>query len=147
MNRSLKLSLLCAGIFLSGAVVGGLVVRQFAPHPRPPGALGAFGGGDFGTRFFQKLSSELLLTEAQRAAIEPAVRKAGEELRTLRRDSMRQSTAILEAMDAAVVAQLTPEQRKRFAELKEAQRARMRSMMEERQRRREERGGASVGDP
>jgi Spy/CpxP family protein refolding chaperone len=86
----------------------------------------------------RRLADELDLTAAQRAALEPILKRAGDELRVLRRESMRQSGAVIEAMNAAVAAELTPEQRERFAVLKEAQKARMRALMEERQRRRSE---------
>jgi hypothetical protein len=51
---------------------------------------------------------------------------------------MRQSGAVIEAMDSAISARLTEEQREKFVVLKEAQRARMKVIMEERLRRRAE---------
>lgn len=142
MNRTLKVSLFCAGIFACGAVAGGLAVLRFAPapeavqpekRPEPPPE-------GFGPQVMRRLTAELGLTEAQRTEIDPLVKTAWEELRALRRESFAQSTRAMEAMDAAVAARLTPEQLVKFTELKEKERARMKKAWEDRQRRREEGG-------
>jgi hypothetical protein len=93
----------------------------------------------------RRLTSELGLSEQQRAAIEPIIKKAGDELRVLRQESMKQSGGVIEAMNAAVTAELTDAQREKFNVLKEAQKARMKSLMEERQRRRSEGGERDRG--
>lgn len=144
MNRNLKLSLLIVGIFACGVVVGGFGAKRFIHPARPPG-----GGSDgFGPSVFRRLTSELELTEQQRAAIEPIIKKAGDELRQLRQESMKQSGAVIEAMNTALNAELTPAQREKFTVLKETQKARMKTLMEERQRRRSENGGGErEGDP
>lgn len=136
MNRSLKVSLFILGIFACGVVVGGFGARRFAPPPRHPGG----GAEGFGPHVMRRLTSELNLTDPQRAAIEPIIKRASDELRDLRRESMRQTGAVIETMDTAVSAELTPGQREKFVVLKEAQKARMKSIMEERQRRRAEGG-------
>lgn len=143
MNRSLKLSLLCTGIFLCGAVAGSLVCHRLAPG-KPARGDRDRGGGDesLGPNMLRRLTGELELTEAQRAAIDPAIQKSSEALRTLRRESFRQSATIVEEMEAAVAAQLTPAQAEKFNALKEQQRERMKAMWEERQRRRAAEAGA-----
>ena len=141
MNRSLKVSLLIVGIFACGVVVGGVAVKRFQPPARSGG-----GPEGFGPSVMRRLTSELELSEPQKAAIEPIIKKAGDELRELRRESMKQSGAVIEAMNTAVTAELTPGQREKFNVLKETQKARMKAIMEERQRRRSE-GGERGRDP
>lgn len=140
MNRTFKVSLFILGIFACGVVVGGFGARRFAPPPRPPG-----GSEGFGPHVMRRLTSELSLSDAQRTAIGPIIQRAGDELRELRRESMRQTGAVIETMDAAVLAELSPEQREKFVVLKEAQKARMKAIMEERQRRRAEGGERERG--
>jgi len=137
MNRNLKVSLLIVGIFVCGVVVGGVAAKQFLGPDRPPGGGGPEG---FGPSVMRRLAAELELSEQQRASIEPIIKKAGDELRDLRQESMKQSGAVIEAMNAAVAAELTEAQREKFTVLKEAQKARMKAIMEERQRRRSEGG-------
>lgn len=133
MNRTLKLSLLCGGIFLSGVVAGGFAARHL---PRP-----GFGGQSrsegFGPQQLRRLTEGLDLTQAQRDAIRPILQKTGDDLRTMRKESIAQATKAVEAMDAAVALLLTPAQRERLAVLRSEERARMKTLMEERMRRRE----------
>ncbi|MBC8010693.1 MAG: hypothetical protein H7067_11430 [Burkholderiales bacterium] len=140
MSRTLKLSLLCAGIFACGVVAGGLGARKFIKPPfhSPPQAAGQKEG--FGPQQLHRLSEGLGLSEPQRETIRPILEKAGDELRDLRRESWRQSSTIIEAMEAAVAEQLTPEQREKLAVLQAEQRARIKARMEERNRRKAEGG-------
>jgi uncharacterized membrane protein len=133
MNRKLKVSLFILGIFACGVVVGGFGARRLAPPARGPA-----GAEGFGPQMMRRLTDELDLSVAQKVEIEPVIKHAGEQLRDLRRESMRQSGAVIEAMDSAISARLTEEQREKFVVLKEAQRARMKVIMEERLRRRAE---------
>lgn len=144
MSRTLKLSLFCAGIFACGVVAGGLGARKYAEHTASSRSSAEQPGGTqegFGPHQLRRLTSELGLTEPQREAILPILEKAGEELRQLRRDSFRQSGTIIEAMEVAVAATLTPEQKAKLMVLQEEQRARIRAKIEERNRRRAEGGG------
>ncbi len=143
MNRTLKVSLLIVGIFACGVVVGAVGAKRLSSPPRSSG-MGADG---FGPHMMRRLTAELELTEAQRVAIEPLIKSASDELRVLRRESMRQSGAVIETMEAAVSAELTPAQREKFVALKEAQKARMKAIMEERQRRRGEGGDRESREP
>lgn len=146
MNRTLKVSLLVAGIFACGVVVGAVGGRHITAKGKPdrPPAQGPSSDG-FSMRVMRKLGDEIGLTPEQRTAIDPIINKAGEELRELRRESVKQTTVVIEAMDAAVAAQLTPEQREKFIKLKEEQKARMKALFEERQRRRGENGDREPG--
>ncbi len=133
MNRTLKLSLLCGGIFLAGAVAGGFAVKNLprqGNQPRPEA---------FGPQQLRRLADGLELTKEQRKAISPILQKTGEQLRVMRKESIAQATREVQAMDAAVGALLTPAQRERLAVLRVEDRARMKKLMEEHQRRLNER--------
>jgi Spy/CpxP family protein refolding chaperone len=145
MNRTLKVSLLVAGIFACGVVVGGVAGRHHASKSNKDKAQQGPSSDGFGMRVMRKLAEEIELTPEQRAAIDPIISKAGDELRDLRRESVKQTTVVVEAMDAAVAAQLTPAQREKFIKLKEEQKARMKALFEERQRRRGENGEREPG--
>jgi Spy/CpxP family protein refolding chaperone len=140
MNRTLKLSLLCAGIFTCGVVAGGLGARKFihAPPTRPHQPQGGGQPEGFGPQQLRRLSDELGLSEAQKEKLLPILEKAGDELRQLRRESWRQSSVILQGMEAAVAELLTPEQREKLAVLQAEREARMKARMEERNRRKTE---------
>jgi Spy/CpxP family protein refolding chaperone len=133
MNRTLKLSLLCGGIFLSGAVAGGFAVRQFPRgnnQPKPE---------TFGPQQLRHLTDGLDLTKEQKNAIKPILQKTGDELKEMRKESIAQATRVIDAMDASVAALLTPVQRERLKVLRAEERVRMKTFMEERQRRISER--------
>jgi Spy/CpxP family protein refolding chaperone len=148
MSRTLKLSLVCAGIFACGLVVGVLGGRHFPPLPpraQTPAQPNAAQPDGFGPQQLKRYSSGLDLTEEQKVALTPIMDKTGEELRQLRRESFRQTTAIIEAMEAAVSELLTPVQREKLVVLQAEQRARMKAKMEERLRRRGESGERREG--
>ncbi|MEY4488151.1 MAG: hypothetical protein RIQ79_659 [Verrucomicrobiota bacterium] len=135
MNRTLKLSLLCGGIFLSGAVAGGFAVRQLPRgnnQPKPE---------NFGPQQLRRLTDGLDLTKEQKDAIKPILQKTSDELKEMRKESIAQATRVIEAMDTAVAALLTPAQRERLKVLRAEERVRMKAFMEERQRRMSEREG------
>jgi Spy/CpxP family protein refolding chaperone len=127
MSPRLKLTLLCTGIFLAGLAAGVLGARRFAP-PR----LGGGGPEGFAPQHIRRLAAELELTPSQRATLEPVMRQAGTELRALQGEGRDKARAILEQMEIAVQAELTPAQREKFAALKAQQRERMKRMLEQR---------------
>jgi Spy/CpxP family protein refolding chaperone len=146
MNRSLKVSLFIAGIFACGVIVGAFGAKRLASgYLRPVSGAGEPDG--FGPNLMRRLTAELALSEEQRATIEPVIKRTGEELRVLRQESMRQSAALIDSMNVAVSAELTPGQRAKFEVMKAAQKARMKAIMEERQRRRVEGRGRGHGEP
>lgn len=149
MSRTLKLSLVFAGIFACGVVVGFVGAQRF---PSPPHRAQATAqpnpvpSDGFGPQQLKRYSSGLGLSEEQKIAITPIMEKAGEELRQLRRESFRQTTTIIEAMEAAFSELLTPTQREKLVVLQAEQRARMKAKMDERLRRRGESGERREGD-
>jgi Spy/CpxP family protein refolding chaperone len=148
MTRTVKLSLFCAGIFVCGAVAGGFAARKCIKPVKPPQEPTQTGGPQdgFGPQQLRRFSAELDLTEPQKAALLPILEKTGEELRQLRRESFRQTSAVIEAMEASVAELLTPAQREKLAVLQAEQRARMKARMEERNRRKAEGGERREGE-
>lgn len=147
MNRTVKLSLFCAGIFVCGAVAGGFAARKCIKPAKPQETAQPGGPQDgFGPQQLRRFSAELDLTEPQKAALLPILEKTGEELRQLRRESFRQTSAVIEAMEASVAQLLTPAQREKLAVLQTEQRARMKARMEERNRRKAEGGDRRDGE-
>jgi Spy/CpxP family protein refolding chaperone len=149
MSRTLKLSLVCAGIFACGVVVGAVGARRFpAPPQRAKAAaqLNPVPSDGFGLQQLKRYSSGLGLSDEQKIAITPIMEKAGEELRQLRRESFRQTTTIIEAMEATVSELLTPAQREKLVVLQAEQRARMKVKMDEHLRRRGESDERREGD-
>jgi Spy/CpxP family protein refolding chaperone len=142
MNRTVKLSLFCTGIFVCGAVAGGFAARKCIKPSKPQETAQPGGPQDgFGPQQLRRFTTELELTEPQKASLLPILEKTGEELRQLRRESFRQTSAVIEAMEASVAELLTPAQREKLAVLQAEQRARMKARMEERNRRKAEGGG------
>ncbi len=148
MNRTVKLSLFCAGIFVCGAIAGGFAARKCIKPTKPSQGTTQAGSAQdgFGPQQLRRFSAELDLTEAQKAALLPILEKTGEELRQLRRESFRQTSAVIEAMEASVAELLTPAQREKLAVLQAEQRARMKARMEERNRRKAEGGERREGE-
>jgi Spy/CpxP family protein refolding chaperone len=113
MNKPWQICLVLIAIFVTGAVSGGLVAfhiaRKNLSHPPLPEVWGA--------RQFEHFAKVLNLTPPQRRVIEPLMKKNMEELARLRRQAMRTADDIFERMDAAIAAQLTPEQRNRFEKI------------------------------
>ncbi|AHF89024.1 hypothetical protein OPIT5_00805 [Opitutaceae bacterium TAV5] len=142
MNRTFKASLVCIGIFVAGAVAGGMITFRYArvQPPKRPGAE------DF-VRMQRRQFDKLELTEDQQARIRPILEKRGEELRKLRRDSFRETTAVFEKMEAEVSRELTPEQREKLTALQQAQRERMQKWAAERASERKRRGERPEIDP
>lgn len=144
MNRTVKLSFFCAGIFACGVVAGGLGVRKCIKPPAPPAKENSQEG--FGPQQLRRFTTELGLTEPQKEALLPILEKTGEELRQLRRESFRQTSSVIEAMEASVAELLTPAQREKLVVLQTEQRARMKARMEERNRRKAEGGKTEGGE-
>lgn len=139
MNRTLKLSLLCAGIFAAGAasgVLGTMRYNEMRRDSRRPPNPEAFNNAQM-----RRLTEGLDLTAEQREKLQPILTQAGEELRKLRRDSYRASTAAIANMENRILELLTPEQKERFKAMQAEQRERFRQRMADPSKQRPE-GGA-----
>jgi Spy/CpxP family protein refolding chaperone len=118
MDKAWKVVLAFVVIFMAGAGTGSLIALRYAqaflPQPRQPGAVVE----RFGLMQMQRLTDQLDLTDAQREKIKPIVQKAGADLRRLSTDSQHETRDILTAMHDQVAALLTPEQNKKFDEIR-----------------------------
>lgn len=132
MQKTWKVVLAFAGIFVAGLVVGGLITLRFFAN-NPPPRMGS--PEQFGPTLMRRFTSKLDLTEQQQEKIRPLIAKAGEELHQIRRTTWASSKAIIDRVEAEIAAELTPEQKTKFDQMLAEQRDRMKRITEERQRR------------
>jgi len=123
MNKRWTVILAFCGVFVAGAVVGGLVVRRGAPPPTTPAPhRGPPSSGPDLDRFtpviMRRYTARLELDDAQRDQIQDIVVDAEGELRALRNRSFQETIAIGDRMNAQVALLLRPEQHERFEKLK-----------------------------
>ena len=127
MNKPWQVCVVLIGIFAAGGISGGLVAyrvarRNAARLPTPEAWM---------ARRFDQMARELSLTPAQKARIEPMLKRDIEELAKLRRQWFRTSREILERKEAEIAAELTPEQRTKYAQFLKERQARFRRMAPE----------------
>lgn len=122
MSRKLKIVLCLAGIFLAGAITGGLVTLRVARG----GSSNKGKMADFVPRQLARLSGELDLSQEQQEAVEKILRRGAEEIGALRRESFTATGAKVREMNASIATLLTPEQAVKFEEFVNRQRERMR---------------------
>lgn len=130
MNQRIKVIIAFAGVFLAGAVSGGIASHFLLP-PKPPINAPRQQGRppnaeQFHAKRLQELTKRLQLSEAQREQIRPLLNAGDLELRTISRDTRRQSMLVLERLDTEISKFLTPEQQAKFANLRQDQRERLR---------------------
>ncbi len=127
MNKSWKVILVFAGVFLAGGLCGSALTFRVIKGPRPEGRPPV--------RFdiMARLEKGLDLTDAQKEKIRPIVQRTQEETQRLRRENVRDLAAVMDHMHADLKAELTPEQgvkleemRKRFRERAERVRGQFR---------------------
>ncbi len=123
-----KLVLLLTGIFLAGAVTGGVVAwlfgreivkKHFVPEQWGPARL-------------EMLVKRLDLTPAQVETLRPIVKRNVDALADLRVESMTGTRQLLERLEREISAQLTPEQKVKFDKINAERRERLRRLMEQR---------------
>jgi len=123
MNKRWAVILAFLGVFVAGAVVGGLVARrspQPAPSeqrrgPPPPPDLDRFTSA-----IMKRYTARLELDEAQRERLKKIVLQAEGELRQLRANSFQTTITIGDRMNAQVEGLLRPDQHERFEKLKKS---------------------------
>ena len=111
MKLSWKVLLVFLGVFLAGAVVGGFASLRFA---RSFVQTRSVSGDQFAASNLKRLQARLQLTPEQAAKIERIVTASGEELKRLRQDTAR----VFRQMDAKIEAELDPQQKAAFAEMR-----------------------------
>lgn len=127
MNRTFKAIVVFAGVFLAGAIVGGVatwrVNRSLMQH-RMARAEQRFVGQQL-----RRLSEDLNLSEVQAAAVKSILDRAGVDLRKHREETFNEARLILDRMHADIALLLTAEQKARLEELRKRQGERLKRMM------------------
>jgi len=126
MNKRWVVVLAFCGVFVAGAVVGGLVVRRSAPPPAQPAQQhrgpppSAPDLDRFASAIMRRYTARLELDEAQREKLQVIVHHAEGELRALRNRSFQETITIGDRMNDQVEGLLRADQHERFEKLKEA---------------------------
>ena len=133
MNKSWKVILAFAVVFLAGGACGWVLTLRFA-HPQvAPRAVNR--PADFGVQLMMRWVrfNQLDLSDEQKEVIRPLVSTAAEQLRRLQRDDRHNAQLIIERMQDAIAAELTPGQRNRFDDLIRAQRQKLNRFIQQQQ--------------
>jgi Spy/CpxP family protein refolding chaperone len=138
MDKSWRVILAFAGIFLSGVVAGVLVapriftkVAEHRGQPWLPSRPPLQRNQSLGPQLFRQFTEQLDLTEEQREKIKPIELHVTEELRRLRREIQHNTELALERMQDEISAILTPEQRTKFEERIAEGRERVKNRLQE----------------
>jgi Spy/CpxP family protein refolding chaperone len=154
MDKPWKVVLAFIGVFIAGAVFGGLftvgtarraVVANNPNGPATPStvvtppATKASQPPQIAPAIIRQITQRLSLTAEQKEKIRPIVTRAGEDLQRLRRENLQDTTRVMERMYADVSATLTPEQRVELEEMR-------RKMQERVENERKKRGELPPGE-
>ena len=140
MDRPWKVILAFVGVFIAGAVFGGVFTARSADRPaKAAKQAGKEPGGRIYPQLMRQFTQRLNPTVEQQKAITPIVARAAEDLQRSQRDHLADTTRATERMYEDVAALLTPEQRAKLEK--------MRQEMRERVRREKEKRGAAAGGP
>lgn len=128
MTQPWKVVLVLIGIFLAGAVTGGLVVARFgreliAHRPMPD---------QWAAVQLRRLAERLDLTPQQQEELKPIIRRNMEELRKLRNYAMSESRTVFERMQREIREKLTPGQRAKYEQMQKDFRERARRVFPDR---------------
>jgi Spy/CpxP family protein refolding chaperone len=133
MNSPWKLTLLLVGIFLAGAVTGGMVTKGYLRKE----IAKRFAPEQMGKDRLAKLTKRLDLTPEQVEQIKPILQRDTAELIRTVRTSFAESRRIATRMDREISAVLTPEQKAKFDKMIQERRQNVRRMF----------GGGNGGKP
>jgi len=124
MNKRWAVVLAFCGVFVAGAVVGGLVAKRGSARPPlakqrdvPPSTPAS---ERFSAAIMKRYTARLDLDEGQRESLKAIVSASAAELRELHSHSFYETVAIGDRMNAQVATLLRPDQYERFEKLKEA---------------------------
>jgi Spy/CpxP family protein refolding chaperone len=130
------IAIFVAGLVAGGATAFGLVrwnherqAKAAGEQPNHPSKVEQFGPG-----LLRGFIKQLDLTDAQRARIQPIVRRTVGQLARERREVQLSTALTIERMQDEIADVLTPEQRARFEDLIAKQRQRLQEFREEQQR-------------
>lgn len=135
MGKPWKLVLCLIGIFLAGAVTGGLVTWRVNTIKTQRRTI----PGQWAPWQLQRYVRSLGLTLDQEKAIRPIVEQAGQEMSQARRQAFDSVVAIQNQMVADVIRQLTPEQRAKLEALQKRKQEQFEKWQAEHRRQHEER--------
>jgi len=118
---------LCA-LFLVGAVTGSMLTIKVVKkklHEQELAREKLKENGSWAVTTYKMYQERLNLTPEQEEKLKPAFTQAGEELRTIRRTTMRDIFGVIRNVNVEVEKELTPEQHEEFIKLREEIRERM----------------------
>jgi uncharacterized membrane protein len=128
MTQKWKVLLAFTGIFVAGAVAGGIVALRVGadasvePTPStasapPPSKTTVVSPDNFKMEQMKRFISQLGLSSDQSAKIQPIITITGDRLKKLSQDSATATKGLLEDMDKEVGALLNDVQRKKLADI------------------------------
>jgi uncharacterized membrane protein len=118
---------LCA-LFLVGAVTGSMLTIKVVKkklHEQELAREKLKENGSWAVTTYKMYQERLNLTAEQQEKLKPAFTQAGEELRTIRRTTMRDIFGVIRNVNVEVEKELAPEQMEEFHKLREEIRERM----------------------
>jgi Spy/CpxP family protein refolding chaperone len=137
--KTWQIILATIAIFVAGLVTGGAtafgLVRWSRNHrqQQPANPYGARAGQPqpFGPQLMRNFAKQLDLTDAQRAQIEPIVKRTAGELGRQRREVQLTTALAIEKMQDQIAGLLTPDQKTKFEDLIAKQRAKFNELREQ----------------
>ena len=137
MDRPWKVVFAFVGVFVAGAVFGGVFVLSSsvgrADRPVKAGKAAAKEpGGRIYPQLMRQFTQRLSPTPDQQKAITPIVARAAEDLQRMQREHLADTTRTTERMYEDVAAVLTPEQRAKLDKMRLEMRERVRREKEKR---------------
>ncbi len=115
-----KVWLVFAGVFLAGAIAGGLIAPRLTGHLVERGR----GPSQFAPRLLDHLNERLELTEAQNAQIKVHITAAWADLQEYRKSSRDE----MRALDELIISELNEKQKNQFGKMQEKQRQRWQAL-------------------
>lgn len=141
MDKPWKVIFAFVGVFIAGAVFGGLFTFRIGDHllqkqGRPMGGRGALAPGQqpmqrplLGgsqpvqpAQLLRRYAERLELTTEQKERIRPLVQRAAMDIRRQQQNHFRESGVILQRLQRDIADELTPEQRSTLRKMEQRQR-------------------------
>jgi Spy/CpxP family protein refolding chaperone len=117
MNKSIAF-VAVLGLFILGILIGALgmhlIYSQRFPHPPDPHGMGE---GMHGRFFFARLERQLDLSAEQKERIGQIMMESREAGRTMHEEMLPQVHELMDWTRESIIEVLTPEQRRKFAQL------------------------------
>jgi len=129
MNNPWKVICAFLGVFLAGAIFGGMVALRVSDGQEK---MHHKSKGSFSSRLMKHYTERLELSPVQIGKIQPILAAADAELRELRVAGYKSTFAVVERMNQAVSAELSAEQRVKFDQFNREMRERWRDSQKNR---------------